>query len=318
MEEYRKGNDALRQGKFEQALAHFAKSSDPAARWNACLVRLLLGDYSSWPDESTLCPGQGFDGTYKKPYYPLPLWDAQPTDKRVLLLADQGAGDTLLFYRFIEQAKALAPNLVIHTNNNQLKPLLKELNVCDVCNEFNDCSVCLPLMLLPERLKVREIAGGSYLSVGRRPEYTEMVAALAPSPRIGVCWSGNPSHPTNERRSVPKELLYGVGKFSLQAGDYDTHFVNLGPLMGDFLATAQLIQEMDVVVTVSTSVSVLAPAMGVKTLVLLDTLPFWMWGLDSRTPWFAEARLFRQGREGDWSGVIEAVRSHLLGQGLLG
>jgi ADP-heptose:LPS heptosyltransferase len=83
-------------------------------------------------------------------------------------------------------------------------------------------------------------------------------------------------------------------------------------MMNDFLDTAQIISEMDLIITVSTSISVIAAAMGKPTWVLLDDLPFWLWGLQENTPWFHNVKLYRQQQTGDWTTVVKQVQADLL------
>lgn len=138
----------------------------------------------------------------------------------------------------------------------------------------------------------------------------EMVDGFGAGPRIGVCWTGNPRHPTNPQRSFPREFLYGlpVKPYNLQFGVYDSNFRSINVTFSDFYSTAQAISQMDLVITCSTSVSVLAPSLGVETWVVLDAVPFWVWGVNDRTPWFPSARLFRQERPGEWGAVADRLR----------
>ncbi len=83
---------------------------------------------------------------------------------------------------------------------------------------------------------------------------------------------------------------------------------DLSPVTSPFENLAQAISQMDVVVTVCTSVAHLAGGMGKPVFVLLNTSPDWRWGRDGETtPWYPSMRLFRQTRFGDWSGPVAKV-----------
>ena len=82
----------------------------------------------------------------------------------------------------------------------------------------------------------------------------------------------------------------------------------------DFADTAALVAEMDLVISVDTSVAHLAGALGKAVWILLPYAPDYRWMIErSDSPWYPTARLFRQSTIGDWGGVIEAVCSELQG-----
>ena len=80
----------------------------------------------------------------------------------------------------------------------------------------------------------------------------------------------------------------------------------------DFGATAALLDLMDLVITVDTSIAHLAGAMGKPVWILLPYNPDWRWLLDrNNSPWYPSARLFRQQQIGNWAGVIDQVKNEL-------
>jgi ADP-heptose:LPS heptosyltransferase len=82
-------------------------------------------------------------------------------------------------------------------------------------------------------------------------------------------------------------------------------FVDLAPRIHDFADTAAFIAQLDLVITVDTSVANLAGAMAAPTWVLLSAVPDWRYQLEGdTTPWYPTMRLFRQKKDGDWAGVI--------------
>jgi hypothetical protein len=147
--------------------------------------------------------------------------------------------------------------------------------------------------------------------------------------RIGLAWSGNPAHCNDSNRSVAlSDLLplleYEAEWVSLQkdirAGDASllgqrpdiSHF---GAQLRDFADTAALLENLDLVIAVDTSVAHLAGAMGKPLWLLLPFNPDWRWLLNrDDSPWYPTARLFRQPAIGDWPGVMEGVRKALAKQ----
>ncbi len=138
---------------------------------------------------------------------------------------------------------------------------------------------------------------------------------------VGLVWSGSPDQGRNPFRSVRLDDfadafsgLRDVVFHSLQVGRSEevlaarsATFVceDPTPHFTTFDDTAAFIDQLDLVITVCTSVAHLSAAMGKPTWVLLDVNPHWAWGIDQdRSPWYPTARLFRQRRFGDWAPVF--------------
>jgi ADP-heptose:LPS heptosyltransferase len=145
-------------------------------------------------------------------------------------------------------------------------------------------------------------------------------------PRIGLAWSGSSLHANDRHRSIPLATLARImspyAKFvSLQkevrSADAATlaqlpAILDAGPTIEDFADTAGLIANLDVVITVDTSIAHLAGALGKPVWVLLPFNPDWRWLLErSDSPWYPSARLFRQPAPGDWDSVIADVADAL-------
>jgi hypothetical protein len=142
--------------------------------------------------------------------------------------------------------------------------------------------------------------------------------------RVGLVWAGNPAHRRDRMRSIALPLLApllrvpNVAFVSLQRelrpGDdaflrENANCIPLGDALGDFADTAAIMHELDVVVTIDSSVAHLAGAIGRPVWILLPFFPDWRWllGRDD-SPWYPSARLFRQPAVGDWTSVVDRVR----------
>jgi ADP-heptose:LPS heptosyltransferase len=144
--------------------------------------------------------------------------------------------------------------------------------------------------------------------------------------RVGLVWSGNPSHPKNRTRNVPLDQLASlfdlenVHFYSLQIGEpaadlaaRKTRVINLAPVIEDMADTAALMTFLDLVISVDTSMAHLAGALGRPLWVLLPKVPDWRWLLEREdSPWYPSARLVRQTAQSDWGGVIERLRTDLI------
>ncbi len=306
------------------------------AHWNLSLCLLMGGDYPAGWEE--------YEWRYRVPdaapfrrTFPQPMWLGGDSiaGKTILLHAEQGYGDTIQFCRYVELVAALGARVIL-----EVQPALASL-LAQVAGAHQviargaalpafDCHC--PLLSLPHALRT------TLASIPARVPYLtaapERVAAwrkrLAgrPGPRIGLVWSGSPTHGNDAHRSAALQALAplldtGATFISLhkELRDTDARFLvehpkvlHFGPELGDFSDTAALAGALDLVISVDTSVAHLAGALGKPVWILL---PFaasdWRWLLDrSDTPWYPTARLFRQPSLSDWNGVVSQVRTALL------
>ena len=149
----------------------------------------------------------------------------------------------------------------------------------------------------------------------------------AASAAIGLVWAGRPEHPNDNNRSIRLERLAplfelpGLAYVALQKGSALAEagrfrgrapLVNISASIADFADTAAILAELDLLVTVDTSVAHLAGALGRPVWILLPHAPDWRWLLHREdSPWYPTARLFRQARIGDWDEVARNLAAAL-------
>jgi ADP-heptose:LPS heptosyltransferase len=153
-------------------------------------------------------------------------------------------------------------------------------------------------------------------------------ASLPPgAKRIGLAWTGRPTHPNDRRRSMPLAQLAtladaGPAAFvSLQkpvpARDLEAiplfpGMTNIADDLTDFGETAAVIENLDLVVTVDTSMGHLAGALGRPVWILIPKAADWRWMLDrDDSPWYPTVRLFRQEKPGAWDLPLGNLRNAL-------
>jgi ADP-heptose:LPS heptosyltransferase len=183
----------------------------------------------------------------------------------------------------------------------------------------------LPLVFGTTPATVPAPAAYLHADAARLARWAPLLAGLE-RPRIGIAWAGNPRMRGNRWRSPPLAALLplfatGASWVSLQkeVPEHDRATIarvprlrQLGPLFADFADTAAVMAQLDLVVTVCTSVAHLAGALGRPTWVMLSRSPDWRWLLDrGDSPWYPTARLFRQTTAGDWDGVVGQVQAAL-------
>jgi tetratricopeptide (TPR) repeat protein len=266
-----------------------------------------------------------------------PLWRGEALGEGVLLLhAEQGLGDTLQFCRYAPLAAERAR--VALEVQAPLKRLLSRLGgVSEVLAQgeaLPPFAAQAPLMSLPRAFGAVIPAKVPYLAAdpGEAALWRERLAGLG-GLKVGLCWAGEPRKGFPElaavdaRRSItlaamaPLATVEGVSFVSLQKGAPALQAAAPPPGMtladptwqlADFADTAALIETLDLVISVDTSVAHLAGAMA-KPIWLLNRFDgCWRWLLDrDDSPWYPTLRQFRQPAPGDWTSVLDAATKAL-------
>lgn len=266
-----------------------------------------------------------------------PQWNGGPLAGTLLLIADQGYGDVIQFSRYIAWAAGRAADIAVACSAEIRAVVAQQPGVRLMFDHWDrrpDFAAFCPLSGLPRLAGTRLDtipADIPYLSADphKRARWAERLAALAPRGyrRIGLVWAGRPSHTNDRNRSLalaalaplaelPRTVLISLQKGSGQAqiGRYwgRAPLVNLGPEIADYADTMAILDSLDLVVTVDTSVAHLAGAMGKEVWILLPFAPDWRWLLGrADSPWYPSARLYRQPAPGRWEAVVAAVAAAL-------
>lgn len=353
---YNLGVALQEQGDLDGAIASYKtalqlRPNHSEAHCNLSLTLLLGGDYidgwekyewrfktqkDSLPHACPKC--RQWDGTALAPHDPL------------LLVSEQGLGDTLQFIRYALYLKyqgfsvscCAPPKLhgLIQASGIDSSPLTPSQ-----AKRVSD-GQWLPLLSLPRHLQVSP----------ENPLFTEpyiqttealmakwrSVLELEQRPIIGINWRGNRSDRKKSDRNVPIESLESIVNgveasfLSLQRGfgegdsmpcwlerrligaQPEIHEIADSDSSEGFLEYAAIIANCDLVITTGTTVAHLAAGMGKPTWVLLQKVPEWRWGLEGDTSfWYPSMRLFRQRERGNWTEVMqrvaEALQQHFAG-----
>ncbi|KAM3108270.1 tetratricopeptide repeat protein [Phormidesmis sp. 146-33] len=322
---YQQGNFQAATDSYQQALR--LRPDYPKVRFNYSFILLLQGDLRQGFREYE---SRWVGGDLPLPKFSQPQWDGSDlTGKTILLHPEQGLGDTIQFIRYTPLVKQRGGRVLFGCP----PPLFRLLKTApgidrliaegESVPEF-DCYV--PLLSLPHLL-------GTTLETIPAPIPYLSTPFSASTPRtslkVGFVWAGNPKNGNDVDRSakltdlLPLFALEGVEFYSLQKGksaelqqfqeQYKvTGLHDLEDQLGDFADTAAAIALLDLVISVDTAVAHLAGAMGKPVWILLCTVPDWRWLLDrADSPWYPTARLFRQVRSRDWSGVIASIKKEL-------
>jgi tetratricopeptide (TPR) repeat protein len=315
---------------FDQAIAlkpHYAE-----AVFGRSLSRLQLGDFEQglrdYEQRKALTPPLG-----RRPYAQ-PEWRGEQDirGKVLFLHHEQGFGDTLMFGRYAKLAEARGAEVALSVQAplqrlmTSLSPTIRVIGGDEEPERFD---LHAPLMSLPIAF------GTTAQTIPAEPRYLASEAGLraawaarlpaAGRRRIGLVWASNRENLQLTQRSVglaamaplleadadwislQKDPAPGEAEAFAAAGG-----LHLGDELQDFADTAALLDLMDLVITVDTSVAHLAGALGKPVHILLAFNPDWRW-LTGRadSPWYPSARLFRQPKPGDWASVVTEVKAAL-------
>lgn len=316
---------------FERVLG--LRPDHPEAHYCIALHRLLHGDFArGWAEYEWRWKANDAEAA---PAFPQPLWLGREdlTGRTVLLHAEQGYGDTLQFCRYARLVADRGARVILQVQP-PLRSLLTRLTGPaqviargDPLPPFD--SQC-PLMSLPLALGTGLAsipADIPYLSADRSETAAWRTRLGATNtPRVGLAWSGRPTHRNDMNRSIRLAELAplftgGAEFFSLQKEirEEDRRYLastpalrHYGERLRDYADTAALIACLDLVITVDTSVAHLAGALGKPVWILLPSDPDWRWLLEREdSPWYPTARLFRQTRIHDWNDPVSNVTAAL-------
>ena len=317
--------------------------ADPQIQFSVAMLQLMRGDFQNgWINFEARWQGSP-ELRHSPAFCPERRWRGEPlTGKTLLIWGEQGHGDALQFIRFVPMiAKRVreAGGAVVCCTFPPLVALFKRsLAGCGVTvlpsdmPELPGFDYQLPLASLPLALGVTLEAlpaPASYLSP--TPEKVDRWLRQMPADgalKIGLAWTGSRTHQRNPLRAVSPELLAralaghtGAVFYSLQKdATEDVARMEAAGLpvidhtadLHNFDDTAALISNLDLVVTVCTSIAHLAAALGKPTWLLLDVNPHWVWMTErADSPWYPTIRLYRQRAHRDWTAPLAALRADI-------
>lgn len=333
-------------GRYEEAIASYdsaiaARPGFAGARFGKAEALLQMGDYpAGWELYESR-----WETKFKAPN-PLttayPLWTGKEpvSGKSVLIHPEWGYGDFLMLARYIPPLVRRGANVVV-CSPPALASVFRQLEGVRVVLQgapLPHIDLQCPIMSLPRAFATTIAtipAEMPYLRVppDKQASWREKLGAPARR-RVGLMWAGTGNRNIDSNvarcRSLPLSLLE-----SLLALPFEFHslqkeipandmaaLLSLGQVvthdadLQDFADTAALIRQMDLVISIDTSVAHLAGALATPLWVLLPYACDYRWtSKGESTPWYPAARLFRQSSPGDWAGVVQRVADELVAFG---
>ncbi len=317
---------------FERLRAIQPDSAEATA--NLGIIHLLQGNFAAgWAEYEArrrVGIGEGRVLTQRQ-------WKGEPLNGATILLhAEQGFGDTLQFVRYVPLVAARGGKVVLEVQPGLRRLLSRTDGAMQVVSrgeplpEFaRQCPLpSLPLAFGTEMNTIPAKVPYVYPDPVLVDEWREKLQG--DGRRIGLVWGGNPEMQRDRLRSVPLDALMpilkvpGITFYSLQVGaasaqvknlPRDVRVIDLAPQLKDFADTAAAVANLDLVISVETSVAHLAGAMGRPLWIMLNKGCDWRWFLEREdSPWYPTARLFRQSAIGEWKDVVSCIEGELRGR----
>lgn len=338
-------------GRIEEAMPLYEKTlsikpNHAEAHFSLGLAYLSIGDFKRgwkeyewrWQRNTQLSPRE----------FKQPLWDGSRLDGKTLFLhAEQGLGDTFQFIRYAKVIKEQYGGTIIVAVQKPLQtiigkccPYIDRVITLDYVPQHFDFQA--PLLSLPCILNT-ELDSVPCPDPYIIPDTTlvdhwKKQLANDNNLKVGICWQGNNKYSTpflravvaaksiNLKKFTPFAFLEGISLYSLQKETGVTQLKSVSSRMniitfddnfdqqyGRFMDTAALIKNLDLVITIDTSIAHLAGAIGTPVWLLLPEPTDWRWMLErADTPWYPNnMRLFRQAEPDNWQEVIERITQEL-------
>ena len=260
----------------------------------------------------------------------------QIKNKKILVYAEQGLGDTILFSRYIKILFELN-NKITFEIFPQLSKIFKNINnYCEITTKRSDplkfdyvCSLMsLPMIFKTEYHNI-PIAINNLLTVEQEKILFWKNKIKSDNLRIGISWRGNKQNLPLFDRFFELKSFYNISKIknidliSLQK-DFNPkleninntvrikNFENLDNGNDAFLDTVAIMENLDLIITPDTSIVHLAGTLGKKTWLILKSDPDWRWFLDdNKTPWYPSVSIFRQRKINNWEDTFVEIEDKL-------
>ncbi|XOV78794.1 MAG: hypothetical protein ACFHVJ_17970 [Aestuariibacter sp.] len=318
-------------GKMDRAIELYLKTIElmpdsHKAKFSLGIVYLLNGQFKAgWE--------YYFHRSRELKYYKMeekvPRWQGQDlSDKHILIMNEQGYGDTINFIRYIPLLATRCKKVSVYVQK-LLLPLSRHLIVfpenCKLVEmnaKIKDVDYFAPLLDLASQLDSNlaniPYPDGYFSIPPEKQQFWQKQLKALTGPKVGLVWRGSKAHNRDKERSLDLEKLAPIFLsanchfISLQVGngeeellcyrdviqDYSSH-------IRDFSDTAALVQQLDLLITVDTSTAHLGGALGIPTWTLVNFIPDWRWLMQGTdTHWYNSMTLYREKERFNWDSVL--------------
>lgn len=329
---------------LDRAISEFP--SEPIRRFPRATIHLLNERYAEGWDDYAF---RALSSVKHLRMLPFPLWQGEPLEgKTLLVLAEQGLGDQVMFASCLPDVLALEPARVIVEAVDRVAPTVaRSFPECEVIatrqdsafdwvRQLGSIDCFVPMGDLPRLFRRKHAdfpAHQGYLKAdAARVQYWRgRLAERGPGPYIGLSWRGGSESTRRGLRTMDVTHLERLTRshradwVCLQYGDVGEDLAKAAAVgmtlhywpesikvLDDFAA---LISALDLVITVCNTTVHYAGALAKPVWIMSPRIPEWRYGLHSAVlPWYPSSRIFRQPEAEDWQGVLDAIDQELSRQ----
>lgn len=318
--------------KYENAIECFnlALKIEPKhanSHYNLGVNLLLLGDFEKgWSH---------YEWRYRFFPYMAPIynmyWKGQSLENKTIYVhAEQGLGDTIQFIRYLKLLKKKKAKVVLCVQH-ELKDLVKSFKGIDEIDlappakikkdGYHVCLLSLPFIFKTNLKTITKESAYLFAEKKESDKWKKAFSAIK-GLKVGIVWKPSKISNTFEERYVPLENFIllakkeGMKLITIQKDLSNEekellkkhNIIDTSEKISDFTDTAAIIDNLDIVIAIDTSVAHLAAAMGKTVLLMLPIKPDWRWLLERNdSPWYPTVKIFRQKNPNEWKDVITEV-----------
>ena len=332
-------NTLLNSGKYTEAIEAYRKTSELKpnfyrAKINLGTTFLSMANFAEGFKEYSyrIYEDKNFQSVLDKKNS---IWNGQNIEnKKILVIADEGLGNTLQFSRYLETLSQLNCKIIFKCQeelHHFFEDMIHIEEIVGLDSDYQDFDYWVPLqnliyLLTPDLTANCPLPSILKINDNKLLEW-ETLIALDDKIKIGLNWQGSKSNPRVASNSVTLDLFKNMVSnksanfISLQKGSavadieklqLQENIISYDMLMDTgskkFLDSAAIIKYLDLVITTDTSIAHLAGTLGTQTWLLLPKVSDWRW-LNSKeeTIWYDNFRIYRQRKQGDWQEVFSRV-----------
>ena len=334
---HNKGVSLNKLKRYEESLSYYdqaikLKPNYAEALYGKAETKLILGDFQDgWNLYMLRWKQEDFE-IYRYPQFKKLESTNNLDNKKILIWHEQGMGDTIQFSRYVSKLVALGAVVTFEVQKDLVFFFKKQFE-CEVTDQVSinkNFDYQAPLLNLPYvfNTSIDTIPNNqAYLKVNKENviDWNKKIKLSKNKLNIGIAMSGNPNQKNNHIRSISLENMKSIFQYAnffviqKELSVIDMEFLKkypeikfIGEEIVNFSDTAAIVENMDLIISVDTSLIHLAGAMGKKSFLMLSWSPEWRWLLDRcDSPWYKSIKIFRQKLIGDWNSVINQIEFEL-------